>query len=69
LKLFPHEKAFRLSSVKLTPPESLAPVKIKIKRTYLGKLDMVEDACNSSTFEAAGGKEFKTHLIYVETHL
>jgi hypothetical protein len=24
LKLFSHEKAFRLSSVKLTPPESLA---------------------------------------------
>ena len=27
MKLFSHEKAFRLSSVKLTPPESLAMAK------------------------------------------
>jgi hypothetical protein len=39
LKLFPHEKAFRLSSVKLTPPESLALVYPKL--AVVGELGLM----------------------------
>jgi hypothetical protein len=47
LKLFPHEKAFRLSSVKLTPPESLAVRELKkyIYFMYMSDLPACTSAC------------------------